>query len=337
MDEATAEARSQPDSGELMWHYTTLEALDAILTSNSLMATEVSYLNDISETQTADDAFDTALDQLSDAHPSFVVNARQVMAVLDDGGPFRGGEEQRLLAKARFILCASDDGDSLYAWRTYGDCAIGLDPHGPLGLITEANHRSADVHQWVPVEYDEDVLRAGILDELRTHAESWDGASTDDSSWDGGSTRFHIEWMELPPTRSRLRARAKNASFADEREHRVTIEPNDLKGIFTTPSGMGPRPRVRLRSAHEWGAGISQSAPAPNLPIRAIRLGPGASDSTIDGLRWMLLSHGYSIDAGAIEAGTYAAPEGREALPAYEDDWSETVIVSRSARPYRRL
>lgn len=63
MDYAAAIARART-GGELVWHYTTLDTLALILQGNSLLATEVSFQNDIRETLTADAAFKEALEAL---------------------------------------------------------------------------------------------------------------------------------------------------------------------------------------------------------------------------------------------------------------------------------
>ncbi|MFJ4253740.1 hypothetical protein [Microbacterium sp. NPDC090003] len=139
MDEQGARARI---GGGLIWHYTSLDVLATILESNCLLATEVSFQNDIRETVTADEALAAALTDLkADATMSaFAYSASRLLNDLDSGMHLSGSTESGLLENSRFIVCASADSDSLYAWRTYGNtssigCAIGLDPSATLGVV----------------------------------------------------------------------------------------------------------------------------------------------------------------------------------------------------------
>lgn len=337
MSKADAEARAAPDSGALVWHYTSLEALHEIVKTNSLLATEVSYQNDISETTTADDAFNAALERFDDVDPAFVRCVREGIEIADSGVPSDSQvETASLLSRARFILCASADGDSLYAWRTYGGaglrCAIGLDRGASLGIVTSRTDRGSVVTPWTKVTYDREQVEAYAADQIKRLLERWD--SFDAADPDEVSRRFfEISMMDLPGARSLLRAAAKEPSFSDEREWRVTVEPHGAEAIFVSPSTMGPKPRMRLRAAAGWGESVSESAPAPRLPIRAIRLAPGSGGpSVLSGVRWLLMTNGYPIDHGYAEVGV----DERGGIH-FSVDWSETVLVSASDRPYRAV
>lgn len=118
----------------LVWHYTNLSTLINILDSHTLYATEVSFLNDIRETSAADELFEGALARLIENGKrnaqSFAASLKTLLNFeLEMLEIYQQFEE---LEFSRFVLCASDLSDNLYAWRTYaskGDvpCAIGLD------------------------------------------------------------------------------------------------------------------------------------------------------------------------------------------------------------------
>lgn len=59
--------------GGLVWHYTTLDTLALILQNNFLLATGVSFQNDIRETSTADAVFREVLESMAvdDSHSHF--------------------------------------------------------------------------------------------------------------------------------------------------------------------------------------------------------------------------------------------------------------------------
>jgi hypothetical protein len=328
------EARERLTNRELVWHYTSLDTLAKILESNYLLATEVSFQNDIRETETADNAFDAVLHQMAQ-DPTTSDFARRVQNRLQniDSGAAYGpdGAELAFLERSRFILCASREPDSLYAWRTYGggnvSCAIGLDPTAPLGVVHTLRRRtSLNVQGWVAVMYSPEEAEAFARERLNTIHRRWESITRDGEERIALDMLFEIDYEDIPRVRSELRARAKDAAFVDEHELRVTVHGVEPQMITTTPSSMGPRPHVRLASALDWGQPVESATKQGKLPIRAIRLGPNAPASAEDSVRWLLLSKGYLLGAGQV------ADEEGYALHA---DWSRTVLITKSERPYR--
>lgn len=332
-EEATR--RAKRDSGSLVWHYTTLDTLALILKSGHLLATEVSFLNDIRETRTADEVFGEALDGLDNGdNAEFIHGVATMLQDIDSGQADDGGADAELLASARFVLCASLEGDSLYAWRTYsnaGGCAIGLDPRSPLSVVTSEGEPAPAVNPWSPVIYERAELLAEAYDELKLLAADWhfEQSKADDDGFVSGG--FDLFTHRAPRVRSALRARAKDPAFREENEVRMTVEPWKTSSIITTSSSMGPRPHLRLAAANTWHKGVAESAEPALLPIRAIRLGPGAPEAADKGLRWLLRAHGYPLDPDPITQFD-GDPQGDGRL---DPDWSKTVIIDRSRRPYR--
>lgn len=240
-------------SGELVWHYTTLDTLGLILQSNALLATEVSFQNDIRETSTADLAFRAALEELT-LEREYASFAREALRFLDDEDkwqPFTGTVSHELTRNARFILCASDDPDSLYAWRTYASggigCAIGLDPDVRLGVVDpEPNPVARSVRHWRQVVYQPAQTRRAAMRPLERLGDQWLKTRHADPSELGADSAFGLMFHYLTEARSDVRSRAKDPAFSDAHEQRVTVEHVSHRALLTTPSKMGPRPHVRL-------------------------------------------------------------------------------------------
>lgn len=330
---ARERARTQ---GELVWHYTTLDTLALILQGNFLLATEVSFQNDIRETLTADAAFKETLKALTsdDRYGPF---ARQALRFLNDEDSWDlsfGLVSLKLTRNARFILCASNDPDSLYAWRTYSNggigCAIGLDPKVSLGIVDpDPSPMPRRIRHWRHVVYRPSKVRLAAEQALSKLGDRWIAACARDAAEEGRQDAFGLVVSHLAEARADVRSRAKDVAFSDEHEQRVTVESFSTKALLTTPSSMGPRPHVRLvTSANgKWGEPLESASAAPKLPIRAIRLGPDAPESAEAATQWLLLANGYEIDPLLVDD-SGPAPYTRQT-------WEETVILDRSAHPYR--
>lgn len=318
--------------GGLVWHYTSLDTLKLILESNSFLATEVSFQNDIRETETADAVVGGVLSDMMNDQKTELFARRSLRALDEVDRGFLSGQwtEEQILKTARFILCASEEPDSLYAWRTYGGtgigCAIGLDPSVPLGVVGRPEtDRQPTSEGWLPAMYGAKKPRKLAERLFRDLAADWNAqwAQTQDPPFVWGM--FDIEYEQVPNARASVRARAKDASFEDEREHRVTITDNLNPSMITfTASSMGPRPHLRLAVADQWGATVPSVAEAPKLPIRAIRLGPSAPPIATKSAEWMLVAHGYVLDGYPGEP-EFQGPQ----------DWSKAVLITQSAHPYR--
>lgn len=322
--------------GTLVWHYTSLDTLALILRSNALLATEVGFQNDIRETETADEAFTAALEELKrDAkYGLFASHALQMLGDLSSGRVRRPSRERDLLEDARFILCASDDPDSLYAWRTYASggigCAIGLDPEIPLGVVDprEGTHR---MRHWRKVRYKPEEIRDIALTVLSSLGHQWNIANARDAHLESSGEAFLLLLRQLTVARSHVRAYAKDASFEDEHEQRITLETVSLDAVLFTPSSMGPRPHVQIvgSEGHRFGISYRSAAAAKKLPIRAVRLGPGAPDSAVTSAEWLLVANGYGLDP------IHVVEQDDDGDFHDWEDWTSTVVIDRSSHPYR--
>lgn len=257
------------------------------------------------------------------------------MRFLDDEDswqPTSSRISNELTRNARFILCASNDPDSLYAWRTYGQggisCAIGLDPNAALCVVDPAaNPSQRRVHHWRQVVYSPAKIRHEARRVLLQLADQWRQERGLAPTEEDINAAVGVIIMNLAEVRSRVRAMAKDSAFANEHEQRVTVDRVSFESIMTTPSSMGPRPHVRLVASQRgrWGEPYERAALAPKLPIRAIRLGPDAPQSTDPATKWLLLANGYEIDPDYADDDD---PGPRTPLT-----WERAVVLDRSKHP----
>lgn len=341
MDHQTAV--DQVDTADnLAWHYTTLNALTEILATNSLLATEIGFQNDLTEHETADKALEQALVDLCDDPQlgRFAENARAFLREIDRGARWEprniGG-----VGASRFVLCGSSEPDCLYIWRTYGfgssvGCAIGLDRSAPLGIASPPDRldqgrsrtrtlTGASVGQWTAVDYD----FAHVVDvanrQLRELGKAYLAADRQGDEFD--SPAFGLLIKDMDRIRSFVRSFAKNEGFVDEHEVRVTVE-DVAPGphVFFTPSRSGPRPHIRLVAAQAWGESVAPNASSRTealLPIRAVRLGPNAPRTAAASVKWLLVSHGYRTEAQQTEDDEFT--------------WEDSVLVLDSRHPFRSI
>ncbi|MWV76018.1 DUF2971 domain-containing protein [Rathayibacter rathayi] len=333
---------------QLVWHYTDLNTLQLILESNTLLATEVNYQNDPREPTTAIEAVEDALRDLG-AQQTYASFARAAVRWFNDyrsANGFISGRSGELIGQSRFIFCASTDPDNLYAWRTYSagsrtGCAVGLDPNTPFGIVGEnSGSATVEMSRWSTVIYDRMKLRQFATDKLRLIAEEWNK----ENEWDQEDAKeqkleglsdhqvsahraFGVLISEFSEVVAEIAAVAKHPSFADERETRLTSS-NLAKGIVFSPGSNGPRPRVRLAAAGQWGSVVARAKDP--LPIRALVLAPDARDQAATTAHWLLYANDYPIDP---------VPEIDESgsEPFLYQDSSRMVTVYRSEHPYRNV
>lgn len=332
---------------ELAWHYTTLESLQLILESRSLLATEVSYQNDPREPETANDAIRSALRQIAD-DPEYTSFAKSAELWHEDWfrrNGFIAGKSGELIGTSRFIFCASSDPDNLYAWRTYAagsrtGCAIGLDPLVPLGFVTRSRTQSyGESTQWKSVVYDETELVLKAVELLTKVGDRWNSENDADmrdvrdqeargvpsEELQSPDNAFGVLITDFSKVTSEITAIAKHGSFKDELEMRVTISGAE-SGVVFSPGASGPRPRVRLATASSWGQALESAQ--SRLPIRAVVLAPSATREAATTAQWLLYANGYPLDP------VFTIDEsGKE--PVMYDDSSETVELAQSEHPYR--
>lgn len=292
-------------SDNLIWHYTTLDTLEKILESNSLLATEASFQNDPSEVSYARGLIDAALVRARERHSGPGNVLRGYVEYMDEPNGSRINL-QGLLDASRFLLCGSSDGDSMYCWRTYGDvgtvgCAIGLDPAMQLGIEGSLPNHAAS---WQSVSYSSADMQEEVdtlIDTfVRDYMDSGDGPDRPDLG------ELIIGYASLETL---VLSKAKSPSYADEKESRITVRNPPPSAIKFGAGKSGPRPRIALKAVGPTQGGTREHDDDVALPIRAIRLGPTSPRGAERSLRWLLTAHGYSID-GVYEEEEYESENG---------------------------
>lgn len=323
-------AEEEPDDPNLVWHYTSLGTLISILQNNSLMATEVGFQNDPFEEGSALKAMSTLVSKVGE-HEGYEAFPRKAMEIFDvsESATHWDKNADRFLRTARFIACASLNGDSLYAWRTYGSvgsigCAIGLDRNHPLGVIGTLS--KDEVTQWTNVIYSDAELADTFLPDFEALGEQWKADEWPDSQ--SAQTGTLIRGMSaLWP---KVRSRAKHSSYQEEIEARVSVVSPHRSVVHFRDGRLGPRPYVLLGSTDKWGHGSDGKG---LLPIRSVRLGPDASPDAEKSLKWLLALNGYPVD-GEWE---HIEWENEDGTLGFDERFNEAtaIQISYSRHAYR--
>lgn len=132
------------DRPSILYHYTSAEGLQGILTSHQLWATEVQHLNDSSEGQygltICLEELDKAADALGGPAPRFVSDFRKHFSEARD---------------TVYVACFCEDGDLVPQWRGYGAAGAGY----AIGFRSDLLSLAADAPM-LRVVYDEQRQRA---------------------------------------------------------------------------------------------------------------------------------------------------------------------------------
>lgn len=131
--------------------------------------------------------------------------------------------------------------------------------------------------------------------------------------------------FEALDLRHELRALCKDQNFSPESEVRITHTKPALDLVKFLPHAMGPRPHLPLGVPDGDGGSWSK------LPIREIKLGPGAPKSATLSTRWLLQAKGYSV---LPEADVAEDSEGRHHHLGW--DHSQKVTVTESELSFRQ-
>lgn len=118
---------------DTVWHYTTTEGLHAILTSKEFRASSAGMMNDTAEISHGHDLLDRVHRKWEQSDPSLTGSGLAFVRRVFDVG------SRELLATNVYVLCASEEGDSLSQWRGYGrngGYAIGLRPTDGFSLVS---------------------------------------------------------------------------------------------------------------------------------------------------------------------------------------------------------
>lgn len=122
-----------PSNNEHLWHYTTPEGLIGIIKSNSLWATDVSYLNDSTEFM---HGINIARDIIKDRISSLDGDEKKHLKRFDTDLSFIGPDHKRPV----YVCSLSKAENELSQWRAYcrgGGFSIGFPRQGLVGAIQD--------------------------------------------------------------------------------------------------------------------------------------------------------------------------------------------------------
>lgn len=245
---------------DTLYHYTTVSGLQGILSSSSLYATHIAYLNDAEEMKHGVKQINELMDPVSG--PIDVVMSdrpaeykKTILRVLDRVRAEFTSQHRQSLVRPPFVTCLSAMPDQLSQWRGYaqgGGYAIHFDPKLLERTVRLSGHDGrnefGERYALEQIAYDRDEAwdaLAGILDRL-TDAICEQIEEPEASSRDALSFSYEFSLIELEGAIARI----KNPAFAEEQEFRVVAHPPDKKwyggSCFHAPTGIGLVPRLVL-------------------------------------------------------------------------------------------
>lgn len=305
------------------WHYTTAHGLIEIVTKHRLWATSAAYMNDRNEIRSGRKALGDAIDARTSPLEKWQLDQLKSIGVFRSPNPLQ-----------TFLLCGSEEGDSLTLWRSYGaggeaEYAVELDPDTSLYPVIQ---HDADSHPYPPpgweveleygqngeefVAYDPDEAYAyggqwGLVRYLtptsgtaKKELEDLISQLRKPAAPDSHVFPFILDYIAGPePT-----ALWKDPGFKDEREVRVMWHVNPWwKLVKYRPGRFGVTPYIEVAASSESREhrGLVERANIARLPIRAVRIGPTRNEGpAIETLRQMLDAHGY----GGVKIETSETP-----------------------------
>ncbi|MFF2316458.1 DUF2971 domain-containing protein [Arthrobacter sp. NPDC058097] len=292
------ELPSESSGSNLVWHYTNGVALQNIIIKNELWASNTAFMNDTHERRLADKYLIQARESMRNSFPAMLDNYLDHVGDLYDRTRFRSEE---MPDGTRYLLSASNNGDSLTMWRGYAGTdhvsyAIGLDRNEPLRILRpEASKYGhywstgvAKVYPWFDVNYDPGAAERRAQRAMQRILEIFrrPSSSPEDLYFRTGDI-FNAIQEETEP----LRNETKHHGFVHEEEARIIV---DASGDLTRyrSGSMGMVPYVALTG----GDGSEKTVvEQPNLlPIRRIRMSPGSDRFyALRSLRSLLRANGY--------------------------------------------
>lgn len=204
----------------MLFHYTTQAGLLGILSSRSLWATDVGFLNDANELELVKPQLREALDALAETldgaddptdeafawSPAAV--ARATVQLIDQ--PDARRRERPWLGA--YVACFCDDGDLLSQWRGYGKnggYSLGFD--ADVLSASRMSVPSDPEPRLLQVQYGDGAV-AAVVDEFTQAWATWESGA--------GVDMGYVRYAELVLP---ALASVKNPAFREEREWRLVV------------------------------------------------------------------------------------------------------------------
>jgi hypothetical protein len=279
-DPALKEFFTPPES---LYHYTTAGGFEGIVSSASLWATDISFLNDARELHYGFDLMRKTIQELRSASDASVIEQFSLDS-FSNSTSFRA-----------FVSCFCEDGDLLSQWRGYsgaGGYAIGFDGHALQNNLESQPRRLGWLHR---VVYDEANAERMAKVWAKLMVQGWDelrdkllGSNLTEDDAGRYMYEFHGRHMTASAKACLV---LKDPSFSEEKEWRIilvvqpaAVSAHGVSVLFRQGAiGLVPYISVDLRASN----GL--------LPIKRVVIGPGAdSDRRALAARMLLETAGYS-------------------------------------------
>jgi hypothetical protein len=268
-----------------LWHYTSLQGFQGIVSSKAIFATDFRFLNDREEVT---HAFEIAKKIVSET-PEFEPDRFPVRFILKQGINFALNGPLQLSQLQVFVASFTAMEDQLSQWRgySYGTSGASL----ALDLADQLNDIRSDstLSSFAPCIYDSDqknILIRYALHHLRDEfAIAWGKHISELRFFTNEeiSETFREAASKMFIDLFRIAALVKNPSFAEEQEWRLVI-PFLLKD--GKPRFRATRTTLVPYIAHPF---------APELPLIDLILGPGSDENSIFAARKFLMTEGIGI------------------------------------------
>jgi len=287
-----ARLREVPSSvPQQLFHYTTFEGLNGITGTGRIWASNVRFLNDLSEPKYAAAILKRGIDAVKAKHKAKRENEAKHLL-----GNFWNSAQQQYAKEGpdAYAFCFCENGDLLSQWRGYAEkgrgCALGFDSEKLLERLDKSNGQYLIKAIYKTDEQDEAIESAvervtGILAELETAVGSLDTHFGENARV--VKRRIHSAvYAEVV----RLQACLKSPAFQEEKEWRIVQ--------FVHPQA--DEPKIRFRSSEggivpylELQLSEATHDSQPTLPIESVVLGPTVDPALIEeALRFMFSKRG---------------------------------------------
>jgi hypothetical protein len=252
-----------------LFHYTDLGGLQGIVGNHDLWLTHCRYCNDDEEMHHGYRVAGKVVKDQAGTNPS------------KDYPEYLTAIQRQLTQPVNVYICCFCKADNLLSqWRGYGangtGVSIAIDPTGLRDLTGSDSPPAGLIRLW-KVFYEEQEQREIIESLIRTGF-ILPGTIEERASLASAAIQFFVPTL-------------KNADFKEEQECRLIFSPTlncPIKPRFRTGRGM----LIPYYSLGDLRASLAQS---PELPIKAVRIGPSANKALNKASASMLLSHhGYA-------------------------------------------
>lgn len=233
-----------------VFHYTSAEAVHAIVCGSSMFASHIATLNDISERQHGWAVIDEVWERVQGELP------RRAADLLADGLSARN----RATAPSSYVISASKRSDDLSQYRAYGYYVLGL-PTGPWQTVAQIGMAQQELRRPITAVWREVVYSRTTAKRLAEQM-FWVAARATEVGV-LSSARMVTRWFD------HLAVHFKHEAFRSEREVRLVFA-STAEGLITRTRPVAGTIRPYMEVAPMEFAVNGQYA----LPVTSIRLGP---------------------------------------------------------------